>query len=65
MIEKRTPRYLSYPELAQALNLPLGTLYSKVASRSIPHVRLGRRLVRFDAEEISRWLKAQEVTAAR
>lgn len=65
MNKKKKPKYLTYPELAEALNLPLGTLYSKVAGRSIPHVRLGRRLVRFDAEEIARWLKAQEVAAAR
>jgi excisionase family DNA binding protein len=65
MNQKKKPKYLTYPELAQALNLPLGTLYSNVASRSIPHVRLGRRLVRFDADQISAWLKAQEFAPAK
>ena len=65
MNEKKKPKYLTYPELALELNLPLGTLYSKVASRSIPHVRLGRRLVRFDADQIAAWLKAQEIAPAK
>jgi excisionase family DNA binding protein len=64
MNEKR-PKYLTYPELAQALNLPVGTLYSKVASHSIPHVRLGRRLVRFDTDKIAAWLRAQEIAPAK
>lgn len=64
MTEKR-PQYLTYRELAQVLNLPLGTLYHRVSRKEIPHVRLGRRLVRFDVEEIGKWLKAQEVTTTR
>lgn len=64
MTEKKT-QYLTYAELSEATNLPVGTLYHRVAKKQIPHVRLGRRLVRFDSDEIARWLKAQEVTAAR
>ena len=61
----KTKKLLTYAEAAELTSLPLGTLYHRVSKKEIPHLRLGRRLVRFDAEEITRWLKAQEVTAAR
>lgn len=65
MNDKKPKKFITYSELAELTNLPLGTLYHRVAEKKIPHVRLGRRLVRFDAEEIARWLKAQEVAPAK
>lgn len=48
--------YLDYASAARLLGVPIGTLYGLVAQRRIPHVRLGRRLVRFDRRVLERWL---------
>lgn len=47
---------LNYQQAATLLGLALGTLYSLVHQRRIPHVRLGSRLVRFPKAELVRWL---------
>ncbi len=47
---------LTYSQTAKAYNFKLGTLYAPVAQNRIPHVRLGRRLVRFSRVAIDAWL---------
>ena len=54
-------RLLNYDETADLLGLRLSTLYSMVSRGQIPHVRLGPRLVRFDAEVLHAWLDARRV----
>jgi excisionase family DNA binding protein len=52
---------LTYSEAAKMLNLKLGTLYCLVAQSRVPHVRLGRRLVRFSRAELDEWLRQHRV----
>jgi excisionase family DNA binding protein len=52
---------LSYREAAKFLGLPVGTLYSLVHERRVPHVRIGARLVRFRRPELERWLGERAV----
>lgn len=52
---------LTYAQLGEVIGFPLGTLYSMVKKKQIPHVRLGRRLVRFRRNEIERWLQSRSV----
>ena len=52
---------LNYAQAAEILGLPVGTLYAMVAKRNIPHIRLGRRLVRFSREALERWVKEHAV----
>lgn len=47
---------LTYSQTAKAYNFKIGTLYALVAQNRIPHVRLGRRLVRFSRVAIEAWL---------
>ena len=54
---------LTYAEAARVLNLKLGTLYALVAQGRVPHVRLGRRLVRFSRTELDRWLSEEHLPA--
>jgi len=49
-------RMLTYKQAAEYLGLKKGTLYSMVHRGRIPHLRLGRRLVRFRKEELDAWL---------
>lgn len=52
---------LTYEEAGRLLNLPIGTLYAWVSQRRIPHVRLSGRVVRFDEDELGRWLAERRV----
>ena len=60
-----SPDMLDYPQTATLLGVKLGTLYSLVSRREIPHHRLGRRLVRFERAEIESWIRARAVPAAQ
>jgi excisionase family DNA binding protein len=55
---------LTYRQLAQRLNAKLGTLYALVSEKRIPHVRLGKRFVRFSRAAIDAWV-AEQVVAPR
>lgn len=50
-------KHLTYDELSAVLGIPKATLYSMVCRAEIPHVRLGRRQVRFPVAEIEAWLR--------
>jgi excisionase family DNA binding protein len=52
---------LTYAQASKMLNMKLGTLYALVAQNRIPHVRLGRRLVRFRQTELDTWLSRHSV----
>jgi excisionase family DNA binding protein len=52
---------LTYEQAGRFLNLKTGTLYALVSQRRIPHVRLGRRLVRFSRPALDAWLRSHVV----
>ena len=56
-------KLMTYEEAAGLLGLHLGTLYSMVSRRQIPHLRLGARLVRFDPVELEAWLSERRVAS--
>lgn len=39
----------------------IGTLYSLVAHKEIPHYRLSKRLVRFKVSELQAWMRCRRV----
>jgi excisionase family DNA binding protein len=43
---------LTYAQAARFLNVRLGTLYSLVSRKEVPHVRFGKRLVRFSRQAL-------------
>lgn len=49
---------ITYKEAAALLGLKDGTLYAMVSRKSIPHVRLSPRIVRFDRAELEAWISA-------
>jgi excisionase family DNA binding protein len=55
---------LTYEQAAARLNLKLNTLYALVAQSRVPHVRLGRRLVRFSRVALEAWLSERAVVPA-
>ncbi len=52
---------LTYAEAAALLGLKLPTLYTLVYRRSVPHVRLSGRIVRFDPVVLEAWRKSRAV----
>lgn len=52
---------LTYADASRMLNMKLGTLYALVAQNRIPHVRLGRRLVRFSRSALESWLNVHAI----
>ena len=54
-------KIVGYRKATEITGLPEGTLYSLVSQKRIPHIRLGKRLVRFNVEELQAWLEAQAV----
>ena len=54
-------RILTYAQAADLLAVPVGTLYAWVHLRRIPHIRISKRLVRFQRAELERWIEARRV----
>ncbi len=52
---------LTYAEAADMLGLELSTLYTLVSRRTVPHIRFGRRLVRFRRRELRAWVDERAV----
>jgi excisionase family DNA binding protein len=47
---------LDSAEAARLLNVPRSTLYELVRSRGLPHVRIGRRGLRFTRSGLQEWV---------
>jgi excisionase family DNA binding protein len=58
-----SPKTLSYADVEAEYGIPVGTLYALVCRRQIPHIRLGKRWVRFDRGEIEALLETHAVPA--
>ena len=54
---------MNYDETAEMLGLAKGTVYAMVHQNRIPHIRLGRRLVRFDRAELQKFVDDHRVEA--
>jgi excisionase family DNA binding protein len=52
---------LDYRQVARLIGVPIGTVYAWVHARTIPHHRLGPRLVRFGRAQILAWLAGHSV----
>ena len=52
---------ITYAQAAALLGLKLPTLYTLVSRRTIPHVRLSGRIVRFDPVVLEHWRKSRAV----
>lgn len=51
-----TEPLLDAREAAKLLHVPRSTLYELVRSRGLPHVRIGRRGLRFTRTDLERWV---------
>lgn len=60
-----TSDYLSYQTAAAYLDVPIGTLYSWVAQRRVPHHRMSTRMVRFRRSELDAWMDERKVEPRR
>ena len=51
-----TESLMTADEAARLLHIPRSTLYELVRSRGLPHVRIGRRGLRFTRADLARWV---------
>lgn len=58
---EQVERLSTYKKTSEVTGLEVGTLYQLVHQGRIPHVRLGRRFVRFRLSEVKRWLDEHAV----
>lgn len=54
-------RYVGYEGAEKLLGIRRATLYSMVHAKRIPHLRIGRRFVRFEVSALLRWLEGHQV----
>ncbi len=47
---------ISYDAAAAFLGIPKGTLYALVSRKQVPHIRLGKRIVRFSEPTLRSWV---------
>ena len=55
-VDLAAPKLLTYAQVAQEFGIKIGTLYALVHDARIPHVRFGRRFVRFVRADVERWI---------
>lgn len=56
---------IRYKEAAAHTGIPQGTLRSMVSTKTIPHIRIGPRMVLFDTEQLDQWLAERTVRPQR
>ena len=55
-------KLLSPQELSEVLSISIETVYAWTSQKRIPYIKMGR-LVRFNMDEVNKWLERQRVTA--
>ena len=55
------PSILGYAEAASLLGTKIATLYCWVHQKRIPHIRIGRRCIRFEKNTLIQWLASRSV----
>jgi excisionase family DNA binding protein len=56
-------KYVGYGKAAEHFDIKIASLYALVHERRIPHIRLGKRLVRFCLEDLEAWFNEHRVEA--
>lgn len=56
-----TESLMTADEAARLLHVPRSTLYELVRSRGLPHVRIGRRGLRFTRADLAQWVEQNSV----
>lgn len=57
------PTLLTYAQASELLGVPAEQLHTWVHRKHIPHLRLARRLVRFEMAALLEWMEASRVPA--
>ena len=56
-------KLLSPQELSDVLSISIETVYAWTSQKRIPYIKMGR-LVRFNMDEVNKWLERQRVKAS-
>ncbi|MFN0251722.1 MAG: helix-turn-helix transcriptional regulator [Kofleriaceae bacterium] len=53
---------IRYKQAAEYTGVPQGTLRSMVSMKTIPHIRIGPRMVLFDTAQLDAWIAERMVS---
>ena len=53
--------HMTYQDASLYLGVAVPTLQSWVCRKQVPHIRLGKRMVRFQKEALDTWLRERSV----
>lgn len=56
MSPSKPDKLMTPPEVAEYLDIKLGTLYKKIQAETIPFIRVAHNCVRFDRKALDKWL---------
>lgn len=61
----KTAEMGGYAFASEVTGIGVNTLYSLVHSKRVPHIKLNRRLIRFNKTDLEEWLNSQKVEVVR
>lgn len=56
-----TERLLTVADLCERLSVTRDWVYQRVHARELPHLKIGHRSLRFDAQAIEEWLAERSI----
>jgi excisionase family DNA binding protein len=60
-----TTEHVGYAGAKEITGINIGTLYSLVNQKKIPHIRIGKRHVLFSIKELREWLERHRVVSIK
>lgn len=62
--EKIQPELLRASEVARMLSMSTAAIYRMIKEDTLPHVRIGPKIIRIPRRELEEWLHARTVVTA-
>jgi len=58
-------KLLDIDELSQILGVKKSTVYNWISQNKIPHIKIGKRILKFRAKDIEAWIEAKSVNYSK
>ncbi len=62
---ERNTETLTAPQVAELLQIPVSSVWRAVRAGTIPHFRVGERLVRFNRSALTEWMRQRSAAASK
>jgi len=61
MTQRLEKRLLDIDEASEYLGITKNTLYGMTSQRRIPFVKIGGKMLRFDVQDLDRWIEKKKI----